>query len=117
MAKTTPETEADYRALDREGWRRLLQTIMPTTVPAWPAVGVAMNISRAACYRLANDGTIPVLHLGRSLRVPSRWLAERLMLDTESNSSTIQETPTGACCGACAGSPDATCAHENEMQS
>lgn len=32
--------------------------------------GQALGLSRATAYRMANDGTIPTLRIGRSLRVP-----------------------------------------------
>jgi excisionase family DNA binding protein len=40
--------------------------------------GAALGLSRATAYKLAHDGTLPTIRLGRQLKVPKIQL-ERMM--------------------------------------
>jgi hypothetical protein len=51
------------------------------TVPLWPDTGKALNLSRSATYDAAARGDIPVLRIGRVLRVPTSRLRAMLGLD------------------------------------
>jgi hypothetical protein len=44
----------------------------------WPAIGAALDVSPATAQRLAAEGQIPIIHLGR--RVATTDLAIRLTL-------------------------------------
>ena len=78
MTSASPETLVDLEALDLDGWRDLLQST--PTVSLWPTAARALTISRPVAYRCAGKD-IPVLHLGRALRVSSVWLLHQLQLD------------------------------------
>jgi excisionase family DNA binding protein len=57
---------------------------MPTTVSVEVAAKF-LGVSRTTAYRLAADGQFPVrvMRIGRSLRVPTAFLAEALGLQAE----------------------------------
>ncbi len=44
----------------------------------WPDVGELLNLSRATTYRLANEGAIPTIRMGKKFLVPKVQL-ERLL--------------------------------------
>lgn len=69
--------EPDPQEMAREALRAYLQT--HHTVSLWPFTGRALGASRSLAYSLANrEGTIRVLRVGHSLRVPSAWLETTL---------------------------------------
>jgi excisionase family DNA binding protein len=53
---------------------------MPTklTMSLWPEAGKALGISRTTAYKWANDGTLPIIKLGRRILVPIAQL-DRLL--------------------------------------
>jgi excisionase family DNA binding protein len=53
-------------------------TVIQPTVLTVPEVARTMRISRTTAYRLVENGTIPSVRLGRSVRVPARWLNQQL---------------------------------------
>ena len=48
------------------------------TVSLWPDVGALLNLSRGSVYAAAERGEIPVLKIGRLLKVPTAPLRQRL---------------------------------------
>jgi excisionase family DNA binding protein len=44
----------------------------------WPETGKLLNLSRATTYRLANEGVIPTIRMGKKFLVPKAQL-ERLL--------------------------------------
>jgi len=50
------------------------------TLSLWPEAGVALGLSRGQAYRLAADGKIKTLELGRAKRVATSWLKKQLGL-------------------------------------
>jgi hypothetical protein len=65
------------RISDQESGRRLIQSLNslveqrdgPDLVPLWPDFANEINVGKSLAYKLANDGTIPVIRLGRLLKV------------------------------------------------
>jgi hypothetical protein len=49
-------------------------------VPLWPEAGQALGLTRGAAYRGGVNGDIPVIRVGRLMRVPTQWLREQLGL-------------------------------------
>jgi hypothetical protein len=80
VTSASPEAGVDFRAMSLDDWRNLLQST--PTVSLWPTAAAALTISRPVAYRCAGD-SIPVLRLGRSLRVSSVWLARALQLELD----------------------------------
>lgn len=54
----------------------------------------ALRIGRTAAYSAAKSGDLPVVRIGRSLRVPAHKLAE-LLGETESNGTGAASGPVG----------------------
>lgn len=52
------------------------------TMTIWPEAGRALGLSRSAAYDAANRGDIPVIRIGRVLRVPTAALRRILQLDS-----------------------------------
>jgi hypothetical protein len=52
------------------------------TVPLWPHVGMALNMSRNGVYAAAKRKEIDVIHIGRSIKVITASLRKRLGLDS-----------------------------------
>lgn len=53
-----------------------------------PNAGRILGIGRSTAYRLAREGSLPVLKLGRKLRVPRAALEEMLRQPESYNNST-----------------------------
>ena len=51
------------------------------TVDLWPSAGEALGLSRGQTYRLAKQGKIETIDLGRVKRVTTAWLRRKLGLD------------------------------------
>jgi hypothetical protein len=51
------------------------------TVPLWPHVGMALDMSRGATYAAAARNEIDVIRMGRSIKAVSATLRKRLRLD------------------------------------
>jgi hypothetical protein len=51
------------------------------TVEIWPTAGSAIGVSRNSAYEAVRRGDIPVIQIGRTKRVTTAWLRERLGLE------------------------------------
>jgi excisionase family DNA binding protein len=61
-------------------------TTQNTLLLRGPEVAVALGISRALAYRWMADGTLPVVRIGRSVRVPHAALVEWVRARTQTPS-------------------------------
>jgi hypothetical protein len=51
------------------------------TVDLWPTCGEVLGLSRGQTYRLAKEGKIETLDLGRVKRVTTAWLRRKLGIE------------------------------------
>jgi hypothetical protein len=54
------------------------------TVEIWPTAGKAIGVSRNSAYEGARRGDIPVIQVGKTKRVTTAWLRQKLGLEPKS---------------------------------
>jgi hypothetical protein len=60
-----------------------LKEILAEPTASVPDAGRALGISRNAAYEAAAEGSIRTLRIRRSLRVPTPWLRQQLMIEPD----------------------------------
>jgi len=50
------------------------------SVPLWPEAGEALDLTRGQTYRAASKGEIATMRFGRTIRVATSWLRQKLGL-------------------------------------
>ncbi len=57
------------------------RTLFRLTAVKLEVAGQALGLGRNSIYKAAKDGSIPVIRIGGSVRVPTAWLRRTLHLE------------------------------------
>lgn len=63
-----------------------MSTNEPSMLLRIPEAARALGIARSLAYEMARDGRLPVVHIGKAVRVPRRkleeWIEERVRAES-----------------------------------